>query len=493
MCDPLGSIVFASYILLGATDRYPPLERHSFGTFTAADHQGTSQNHLHSSRVYEGAGERTTIDLNDRTESMNQQLSYNRHPVASSANEETGYAYSQPYALTHPYLGDEQAADASSHRSLEGAHQNQANVAWELSSHSGGNRHHHSRTIPHQQLRAQATYVGNFPAQIQHPRQSPTQFQQELNRPGWTQSRSPVHGTITASPSPPSYSGSIPSRTPGQAGSVTNLHTPNHRIGQPIDTQSSYHQPTPQVGHPQWLDPRGSYSPLIGENHPSIPRPAILPQHHRVPSTGSVPLQPPMIDAHPAGAGTATSPSDYPTRRAFPRGGLVTTLQSSTPQEIQYGVIQHTSEGTHPLPMESDSRFYRQTQYATSLTTLNSPLPRIRTDLEYPMGENSGVTADAGSSGGSSPHLSHSYGTPLGDMPHSALSQSQSYGGYSQPASPEDLAQPSARSASSLRDMSHTRGGGRPPPGVPKCASCGMTNSPEWRKGESGKKDLCNA
>lgn len=34
---------------------------------------------------------------------------------------------------------------------------------------------------------------------------------------------------------------------------------------------------------------------------------------------------------------------------------------------------------------------------------------------------------------------------------------------------------------------------GSPPTGVVKCARCQTTHSPEWRKGPSGKKDLCNA
>lgn len=37
------------------------------------------------------------------------------------------------------------------------------------------------------------------------------------------------------------------------------------------------------------------------------------------------------------------------------------------------------------------------------------------------------------------------------------------------------------------------RGAGNPPTGVGRCASCKVTHSPEWRKGPSGKKDLCNA
>lgn len=43
----------------------------------------------------------------------------------------------------------------------------------------------------------------------------------------------------------------------------------------------------------------------------------------------------------------------------------------------------------------------------------------------------------------------------------------------------------------------HSAGGGRasgnPPVGISRCSSCNVTTSPEWRKGPSGKKDLCNA
>ncbi|KAJ1307638.1 hypothetical protein OPQ81_001732 [Rhizoctonia solani] len=37
------------------------------------------------------------------------------------------------------------------------------------------------------------------------------------------------------------------------------------------------------------------------------------------------------------------------------------------------------------------------------------------------------------------------------------------------------------------------RAGGAPPPGILRCSSCKSETSPEWRKGPSGKKDLCNA
>ncbi|CCM04305.1 uncharacterized protein FIBRA_06476 [Fibroporia radiculosa] len=37
------------------------------------------------------------------------------------------------------------------------------------------------------------------------------------------------------------------------------------------------------------------------------------------------------------------------------------------------------------------------------------------------------------------------------------------------------------------------RSTGNPPVGITRCSSCKVTHSPEWRKGPSGKKDLCNA
>jgi hypothetical protein len=43
------------------------------------------------------------------------------------------------------------------------------------------------------------------------------------------------------------------------------------------------------------------------------------------------------------------------------------------------------------------------------------------------------------------------------------------------------------------KPASQLRNEGKPPKGVTECASCGLKESPEWRKGESGLKDLCNA
>ncbi|KAI0822467.1 hypothetical protein BC628DRAFT_1327012 [Trametes gibbosa] len=63
------------------------------------------------------------------------------------------------------------------------------------------------------------------------------------------------------------------------------------------------------------------------------------------------------------------------------------------------------------------------------------------------------------------------------------------------PSPPADLVPPprSGRRGSKEQYTSGGRSAGNPPVGVTKCASCKVTHSPEWRKGPSGKKDLCNA
>ncbi|KAG6844124.1 hypothetical protein H0H87_009611 [Tephrocybe sp. NHM501043] len=52
---------------------------------------------------------------------------------------------------------------------------------------------------------------------------------------------------------------------------------------------------------------------------------------------------------------------------------------------------------------------------------------------------------------------------------------------------------PSARRRASAENGGRVREGGNRPNGVLKCSSCKATTSPEWRKGPSGRKELCNA
>ena len=63
------------------------------------------------------------------------------------------------------------------------------------------------------------------------------------------------------------------------------------------------------------------------------------------------------------------------------------------------------------------------------------------------------------------------------------------------PSPPSDLV-PAPRSGRRSNRDQYGNGGrtaGNPPVGITRCASCKVTHSPEWRKGPSGKKDLCNA
>ncbi|KIJ51338.1 hypothetical protein M422DRAFT_26755 [Sphaerobolus stellatus SS14] len=57
----------------------------------------------------------------------------------------------------------------------------------------------------------------------------------------------------------------------------------------------------------------------------------------------------------------------------------------------------------------------------------------------------------------------------------------------------EEVPPPRSRGPRSSPDPNGGPRGGHPPPGVLECAACKSTTSPEWRKGPSGKKDLCNA
>ncbi|EKM58216.1 uncharacterized protein PHACADRAFT_182583 [Phanerochaete carnosa HHB-10118-sp] len=89
------------------------------------------------------------------------------------------------------------------------------------------------------------------------------------------------------------------------------------------------------------------------------------------------------------------------------------------------------------------------------------------------------------------------YPFPPASVPYSGTPPAPTPANDGSPAPVEDVVPASSR-ASNRRTSKESftnggRGSGNPPVGVPKCSSCGVTHSPEWRKGPSGKKDLCNA
>ena len=89
-------------------------------------------------------------------------------------------------------------------------------------------------------------------------------------------------------------------------------------------------------------------------------------------------------------------------------------------------------------------------------------------------------------------HPSH----PRSITPYNNYSQAGGEGHGSDGGSASDVPPPrSGQRRGSARDQYGTggRSTGKPPVGIQKCSSCKVTQSPEWRKGPSGKKDLCNA
>ncbi|KAJ4476231.1 hypothetical protein J3R30DRAFT_415997 [Lentinula aciculospora] len=128
----------------------------------------------------------------------------------------------------------------------------------------------------------------------------------------------------------------------------------------------------------------------------------------------------------------------------------------------------------------------------------------------------SSISASLPLSGGHQPH--GSYGRPLlsygSHMPYSSTSSHNAAnrldglnGNTPSPTSAtsptSDLVPPSRRRISPGLSPEHRgtngasggsqRAHGNRPTGLLKCSSCKTTSSPEWRKGPSGKKELCNA
>lgn len=97
-------------------------------------------------------------------------------------------------------------------------------------------------------------------------------------------------------------------------------------------------------------------------------------------------------------------------------------------------------------------------------------------------------------------HCPYPHGSMGEEMTHHRQPHGRSPPGYIEHAgmrSEDPMSATTKRrtSPSGMRDVHSlaSRNSGAPPTGVQQCANCRATTSPEWRKGPSGKKDLCNA
>ena len=101
---------------------------------------------------------------------------------------------------------------------------------------------------------------------------------------------------------------------------------------------------------------------------------------------------------------------------------------------------------------------------------------------------NSATAPDAGGP------LPPSYRSLSRTYPYSSSENNQASSGSTETVPPHRGSRRSSPSGS-VRDHSATssRASGNTPVSISRCSSCKVTTSPEWRRGPSGKKDLCNS
>ncbi|CDO72464.1 hypothetical protein BN946_scf184980.g5, partial [Trametes cinnabarina] len=178
---------------------------------------------------------------------------------------------------------------------------------------------------------------------------------------------------------------------------------------------------------------------------------------HSVPSYNYSPQpQPQMSSSYPPNAWVPMEPEDSPGQygqwapSSLPNGAPVSSMRSST-----YSAATPTAQAQHHWSSQPPSYLETGSPVSPSVGP-SAPSP---THMQFP-------------ASGSQEHE---------DQP---------------PPSPQaDLVPPprSGRRGSKEQFTGSSRTAGNPPVGVTHCASCKATQSPEWRKGPSGKKDLCNA
>ncbi|KAJ6531739.1 hypothetical protein B0H19DRAFT_1214104 [Mycena capillaripes] len=206
-----------------------------------------------------------------------------------------------------------------------------------------------------------------------------------------------------------------------------------------------------------------------------------------------------------------------------PSRGTATTTPATNMQQIAYNTPSYNGQTPYyeqqspsyalpPLsaPTAPYNYLAQSAQPSPSVSAPYSPPRWSQPQDEQPAGTYNGQWSSSSTQGHSTSNLrSGSYPPPHGP----AMATSTTSGPtYQRPLSPTysyasptdeatspatDVVPPPRRRVSpgSVRESggSGGRSGGTRPTGVLKCSSCKATTSPEWRKGPSGKKELCNA
>jgi hypothetical protein len=184
---------------------------------------------------------------------------------------------------------------------------------------------------------------------------------------------------------------------------------------------------------------------------------------------------------------------------------IQTTGQFYDPANTQYPMapaqytaypVNSQSQSWGPVASSSLAGQYAQWQPAQAMGVQQAQSHPHRSAESYPAMSSSNWSPTSTYLEGVSP-LSSEYSQSMSSPQYTYTAEGGTDGGSSNEGDGVPLSRgiPRRTSPGSTKDQygASARGGGNPPIGVPRCSSCKATQSPEWRKGPSGKKDLCNA
>ncbi|KDQ14281.1 hypothetical protein BOTBODRAFT_174790 [Botryobasidium botryosum FD-172 SS1] len=331
-------------------------------------------------------------------------------------------------------------------------------------------------TTPHTptQQQHQAIYPYQQPSQPSHSYYEPPYSNSYARQP---QTQPQPQGQYLSHPNSngqPPYSPPLP--TPSPSGTQFSAH-PDHTRDEWSSPRSSTFQPASHSQHSSHSSHSQQLSGGQQQQQWPIPSPISPASPHRSSfaqqQAQSSPQTPSQVQLH-----SHWSPQSQPQSHSgsYSGSGPLSAPLSESQSHTPYGGTPSSAPGSGSMMRPSSSSFRAA-----------SPMPRLP-----PVTGSSSVSGltNGHSHGHGSGHLvaNGSYGSSV----QHTLSHSHSHDYHTSSSDGHEVGGASSM-MSSFHAPSSVRSGGNPPQGVVKCAHCDTTTSPEWRKGPSGKKDLCNA